>query len=584
MKDVLFAGESEKKIFSTLGYMARNTLSHLFSRTKSLDGAGYGAYKKLKGAYSEPDLTVSIDRVQADPYASPSKLRLILPMKAAGIPQHLVDDATGRVAVADFLARRIQADPHRPRNVHIGDIGQQVLERTHVLVTPDRVEARLLVGLPAKGRRILGRQAAHLLADDLPHIADDCLRHDRFDPADVRALEEHVALLRDQEALRAQLKSRKLVAFVGNGAILPRAAGDSDRPLATNQATTFESPESLSQTFELPSGRTVTGMGIPEGLTVIVGGGYHGKSTLLRALERGIYPHVAGDGREWVISRADVASVRAEDGRPITGDDISPFITNLPTGTDTSHFSTTNASGSTSQAANVVEAHAAGACALLIDEDTSATNFMIRDHLMQRLVPNNKEPITPFVQRVRSLYDATSVSTVLIAGGSGAYLRLADTVIAMDAYRPSEVTARAHDIAREGEAPEKTEEAEDTGEFRHATARRILASGTLSSRKPPKPRGLSTISVDRSDIDLSAVGQLVAPSQTAAIAAALAWLSKNADGQTPLVDLVARLEQQITEKGLAVLTPGRDHPGHLSRPRGAEILAAANRYRELKLA
>ncbi|CAM2733540.1 ABC-ATPase domain-containing protein [Corynebacterium jeikeium] len=564
--------------------MARNTLSDLFSRTKSLDGAGYGAYKKLKGAYSESGLTVSIDRVQADPYASPSKVRLILPTKVASIPQHLVDDATGRVAVADFLARRIQADPNRPRNVHVGDIGQQVLERTHVLVTPDRVEARLLVGLPAKGRRILGRQAAHLLADDLPNLSDDCLRHDRFDPADVQALEDHVALLRDQEALRAQLKSRKLVAFVGNGAILPRAAGDSDRPLAANRATSFESPESLSQTFELPSGRTVTGMGIPEGLTVIVGGGYHGKSTLLRALERGIYPHVSGDGREWVISRADVASVRAEDGRPITGDDISPFITNLPTGTDTSRFSTTNASGSTSQAANVVEAHAAGACALLIDEDTSATNFMIRDRLMQRLVPNNKEPITPFVQRVRSLYDATSVSTVLIAGGSGAYLRLADTVIAMDAYRPSEVTARAHEIALERQTPVDTEDAQEAGEFQHITAERVLARGTLSSRKPPKPRGLSTISVDRSDIDLSAVGQLVAPSQTAAIAAALAWLSKNADGQTPLVDLVARLEQQITEKGLAVLTPGRDHPGHLSRPRGAEILAAANRYRELKLA
>lgn len=584
MKGVRFAGESQKKIFPTLGYMARNTLSDLFSRTKSLDGAGYGAYKKLKGAYSEPGLTVSIDRVQADPYASPSKVRLILPMQAAGIPQYLVDDATGRVAVSDFLARRIQADPNRPRNVHIGDIGQQVLERTHVLVTPDRVEARLLVGLPAKGRRILGHQAAHLLADDLPHIADDCLRHDRFEPADVQALEDHVALLRDQEALRAQLTPRKLVAFVGNGAILPRAAGDSDRPLAANQATAFESPESLSQTFELPSGRTVTGMGIPEGLTVIVGGGYHGKSTLLRALERGVYPHVAGDGREWVISRADVASVRAEDGRPITGDDISPFITNLPTGADTRHFTTTNASGSTSQAANVVEAHAAGASTLLIDEDTSATNFMIRDRLMQRLVPNDKEPITPFVQRVRSLYDATSVSTVLIAGGSGAYLRLADTVIAMDAYRPSEVTARAHDIAREGEATVNTEGMEEAGEFRHITAERVLTRGTLSSRKPPKPRGLSTISVDRSDIDLSAVGQLVAPSQTAAIAAALAWLSKNADGQTPLVDLVARLEQQITEKGLAVLAPGRDHPGHLSRPRGAEILAAANRYRELKLA
>lgn len=565
---------------------AQGTLEELFSRTKNLDSAGYGAYKKLAGAYSEPGLTVSIDHVQADPYASPSKVRLILPMSAAHIPAHLVSDATGRVAVADFLARRIQTERNRPKNVHIGDIGQQVLERTHVLVTPDRVEARLLVGLPAKGRRILGRQAAHLLADDLPALADDCLRYDRFAPADAAALADHVALLRDQEALRAQLKPRKLVAFVGNGAILPRAAGDSDRPLATAQATAFQSPESLTQTFELPSGRTVTGMGIPEGLTVIVGGGYHGKSTLLRALERGVYPHVAGDGREWVISRADVASVRAEDGRPITDTDISPFITNLPTGADTRHFMTTNASGSTSQAANVVEAHASGTSALLIDEDTSATNFMIRDRLMQRLVPNDKEPITPFVQRVRSLYDATSVSTVLIAGGSGAYLRLADTVIAMDAYRPSEVTARAHEIAGDtgdtGDTASTGEPAQN--QFQHATAERVLARGTLNSRKPPKPRGLSTISVDRSDIDLSAVGQLVAPSQTAAIAAALAWLSKNADGQTPLVDLVARLERHITEKGLAVLAPGRDHPGHLSRPRGAEILAAANRYRELKLA
>lgn len=569
--------------------MERNTLSGLFSRTKSLDGAGYGAYKKLKGTYSESGLRVSIDRVQADPYASPSKVRLILPMDAAGIPQQLIDDPVGRVAVADFLARRIQADRSRPKNVHIGDVGQQVLERTHVLVTPDRVEARLLVGLPAKGRRILGRQAAHLLADDLPALADACLCHDRFAAADVEALADHVALLRDQEDLRTQLKPRKLVAFVGNGAILPRAAGDSDRPLATARATAFQSPESLTQTFVLPSGRTVTGMGIPEGLTVIVGGGYHGKSTLLRALERGIYPHIAGDGREWVISRADVASVRAEDGRPITGDDISPFITNLPTGADTRHFTTTNASGSTSQSANVVEAHAAGTSALLIDEDTSATNFMIRDRLMQRLVPNDKEPITPFVQRVRSLYDATSVSTVLIAGGSGAYLRLADTVIAMDAYRPSEVTERAHEIAGEAGDTGNTGGTEGGGEpaqnrFDHVTATRVLARGTLNSRKPPKPRGLSTISVDRSDIDLSAVGQLVAPSQTAAIAAALVWLSKNADGQTPLVDLVARLEHQIIEKGLAVLAPGRDHPGHLSRPRGAEILAAVNRYRDLKLA
>ena len=101
-------------------------------------------------------------------------------------------------------------------------------------------------------------------------------------------------------------------------------------------------------------------MGIRKGITLIVGGGYHGKSTLLKALEAGVYNHIAGDGREFVITDDTAFKLRAEDGRSITGVDISPFIKNLPNKKDTVHFSTEDASGSTSQAANLMEALESG--------------------------------------------------------------------------------------------------------------------------------------------------------------------------------------------------------------------------------
>ncbi|WJY88733.1 putative ATPase of the ABC class [Corynebacterium confusum] len=575
------------------------TLEDLAKACHGIDGAGYGAYKKLAGTYTEPGpdgLTVAIDKVQSDPFAAPSKVRVRVPRAVADLPADVVTDELDKVAVADFLARRIariaaaigggkggkgRKGSGKSNSVSVGFIGQEVLERSAVVVTDEVIEVRLLVGLPAQGRRVLGHRAAGLLAEDLPDAVEEAVVTEEFDPDD---LARHVWLLRDQEALRAQLATRDLVGFVGNGAILPRRAGDSNKPMDADTAAAFIAPEELTHSFELPSGRTVTGMGVPAGLTVIVGGGYHGKSTLLRALERGVYPHVAGDGREWVITRADAVSVRAEDGRPVTDLDISPFITNLPTGADTRRFSTTNASGSTSQAANVVEAAEAGATALLIDEDTSATNFMIRDRLMQELVPGDQEPITPYVARVKALYQDKGISTVLIAGGSGAYLSLADTVIAMDRYQPHEITSRAHEIAA-GSRPHELELA--PGMFEPSG--RALAPGCLKPAaghkgKPQgaKPRGLDTISFAKSDIDLSAVSQLADAPQTAAIALCLEWLGKHNDSR-PVTELVDELLATITAESLTALTPGRAHPGHLSRPRKHEILAAVNRYRRLDI-
>lgn len=595
----------------TQGKQAAEALARTLN---TLDGRSYSAYKQLKGRHQLGDIQLSVDQVQVDPYAPPSKMRILVPADIAGIPTDLTEDRLGLIAVGDFLARRfaeelrrLQPSPKGAPAVSIGTPGQQVLERTSVVITsspadsgttaatghspelahtpkPAAVEARIAVGLPANGRRIRGREAAQILTETLPQVAEQALR---FQNLNEQALREHVTLLRDQEDLRTQLKAAGLIAFVGDGAVLPRRAGNSDLPL--QDAVRFASPESLRATFTLPSGRRVTGMGVPTGVTVIVGGGYHGKSTLLRAIERGVYPHVAGDGREWVIACPDAVTIRAEDERAVTGLDISPFISNLPTGADTASFTTTAASGSTSQAANLMEALEADASTLLIDEDTSATNFMIRDERMQQLIPGHREPITPFVQRVRALYTERGVSTVLVAGGSGAFFEVADQVIALEAYHPQDVTEQAHRIA--GLDVEGTQPGPASGIFNEPSSPRILQTQSLSpkdKRKSARARGRGEIQFGKESIDLTAVSQLVEAAQTQAVAHSLdriaEQLEKSApDGEPALPELVEMICSRLATEGLDWLSPFGGHPGHLAAPRRYEIHAAINRYRRLKL-
>lgn len=560
-----------------------NTEHDLQQSLTALDGRGYASYKQLRGSYSLGSYQLRIDKVQVDPFAPPSLMRLRLPRAEAGIPADLLDDHAGRVATADYLTRAFAAAVRSSKSdsISIGRPGQQVLQRSSVEITEEFIEARFAVELPASGRKALGRKAAQLLTQTLPEVADSALRHSSLDSA---ALRDHVTLLRDQQALRAQLAPAQLVAFVADGSVLPRRSGDSDLPLST-EAIRFNSPESLRVSFDLPSGKRVTGMGVPEGVSVIVGGGYHGKSTLLRAIERGVYPHISGDGREWVITRSEAVSTRAEDGRAVTGVDISAFISGLPSATDTRSFSSTNASGSTSQAANLVEAVEAGASALLIDEDTSATNFMIRDERMRQLIPAQHEPITPFVDRVRPLYTERGVSTVLVAGGSGAFFDVADHVIALQDYHLRDVTAEAHQIARDHRTTTPAASSEET--VFATLAPRVPVPESLRPAKKTKPargRGLETIQYGRETVDLAAVGQLVDPAQTEAIALALDRVAESSEGHRDISSLVDALIQRMDAEGLDSLSSRRGHPGNLARPRRHEIHAAINRFRDLKLA
>lgn len=537
----------------------------------SLDGKNYGVYKSLRGNYRlENDIVLRIDSVQADPYAPPSLMRVIIDHDAAKLPHDVLADRVGHVATADYLTRRFAHLVRDIQAISIGQPCQAVLERTSIKFTGQTIEARITVALPASGRRIRGREAAYLLTSALPKIVRQSLFYEHINGEELAA---HVALLRDQEALRKELASRKLIAFIGNGSILPRQSGDSDIPLEQH-AIPFESPTSLEASFELPSGRTITGMAIPEGITVIVGGGFHGKSTLLRAIERGVYPHIAGDGREWVITRPSATAIRAEDGRAVTGVDISTFINNLPSGADTRQFYTTNASGSTSQAANLMEAVEAGACALLIDEDTAATNFMIRDELMSQLIPANDEPITPFVQRVQPLYESLGVSTILVAGGSSAFFCVADRVIALNKYRPTDVTERAHELAGATKGSSGTP---------IAVEERIPAALHAPGKtKPARALGRTEIRYGKEIIQLSALTQIIDTAQTTAIAHALDAVAEMCDHGT-LRELVSELDREIEERGLDAISPFRGHPGLFARPRTQEIMATVNRYRRLKL-
>ncbi len=562
---------------------------HLESELRRIDRKPYGFYKDIKGWFDFGEFSLNIDYVQPDPFAPPSQAAARVSSEKARIPQDLFDSPIRKLALEDCLTRHFY---RQAREIGRGGRGtghsgrlamdqpsQEVLMRTALVVNSGFVEARFVVGLPARGRTILGKEAREMFFEEIPELVRRTLF---FSALDETVLRKFVDLAEDAEFIRSSLASRRLSAFVGNGSILPRVSGVDDRPLTEGKVIPFTSPPELEVSFDCPHRGKITGMGIPEGVTLIVGGGYHGKSTLLNALEKGVYNHIPGDGREFVISRPDAVKARAEDGRAIENVDISPFIQNLPLGLDTHSFSSRDASGSTSQAANIMEALEAGAGLILVDEDTSATNFMIRDERMQALVAKEKEPITPFIDKVKQLYTDLQVSTVLVMGGSGDYFDVADTVIMMDEYRPRDVSAAAREIARNFSTRRRFEGGEHFGMVKD----RIPLPGGFDPRRGKKEAAISaksihTIAFGSQFIDLSQVEQLVDISQTRAVGDIIYYLLKKyMDGEKSLSSLLDLAEKDLDEKGLDIVCPHLR--GDYARPRRFEVAAAVNRLRTLK--
>ncbi len=547
-----------------------------------IEGKGYRAYKQLAGRYRFDNFCLSVDHVQGDPYALPSRISIQVDGVQHGLPAELWSTRVRQTALEDFLGRAIAGaiGTHvkgRRGTGHSGQIriatsGQQILRRNAVLVEGSSIEARLLLALPADGRSARVSDARAMFFDELPQLVAEGLL---YPGRDLAPLYRQVEQVEDQDYLRNWLVEAQAVAFVADHSLLPRHSGIDDRPLVAG--VPFDSPESLRHKVALPNSGEISGMLIPRGVTLIVGGGFHGKSTLLQALERGVYNHLPGDGRELVVTTATAVKIRAEDHRAICRVDISPFIGTLPGNRSTEDFSTDNASGSTSQAANIIEALECGADCLLIDEDTSATNFMIRDQRMQQLVSSEQEPITPLLHRVRELYEVEGVSCVIVTGGSGDYLAVADRVIMLDNYIPCDVSDRAAQLA--GEPPPR---ASAKGPL-DSDRKRPFDAGRFDSRRSDGKQRIDVREPKLIDygchrIDLNRVEQLVDRGQTEAIGRLLDYSVRQYAGHPDgLIGALQQALQDVEGQGLDILFPWK--VGHLAMPRYYELAAAANRMR-----
>lgn len=569
----------------------------LKEQLRNIDHKSYPLYKSLKGAYSFKNFVFHINHVQGDPFAAPSDVSVTVDLKKAGFPAYALKNALTKDTLADVILREFSKQINqftfkakgsgKSGLLSVSHPGQEVLKRTAAQVDDKEIVIRFSIGFPANGRTINARELDKIIFEYLPVCVEKALYYKNLD---AKRLEEAIALAEDQQAIREQLKEKKLVAFIANGSVLPRENGISAHPM--KHAKVFTSPESLQVSMELPHKGTIYGMGIKQGITLIVGGGYHGKSTLLNALELGIYNHIAGDGREYVIADETALKLRAEDGRCIKNVDISMFINDLPNGMDTHAFSTLDASGSTSQAAGVIEGMESGSRLFLLDEDTSATNFMVRDAFMQRVVSMDHEPITPFLARARELYEKAGISTILVAGSSGAFFHIADTVIQMDQYVPLDITKKAKDLCKEFPISEEKPrpfvlpqshrimEKEKNG----ATKRRDYRSGAIKKDAPErlkvKTMGVEGFSIGKQNVNLHALEQLIDSEQTAALGQLLKYAVENLiDGKRTIAEIADDLEEKLAREGMQFTVGHGTLCGGYAIPRKQEIYACFNRYR-----
>ncbi|AIS57196.1 ABC-ATPase domain-containing protein [Vibrio coralliilyticus] len=544
-------------------------MDQLTATLKKIEKQNYRAYQQIKGQYDFGDYTFFIDYVQADPYASASRVRAVRPWSLTGLQWLRETSEAYQVAARDFIARSFAEFAKQENSVSIALTGQTVMDSTSVLFTDEGIELRFRVNLPAEGRSVLGKKTNNILTFHLPKFIRRATLERELDK---EALVHHCQIVEDQEFIRSKLDEYNLLAFVGNGSVLPRVAGNCDLPM--KDAVALTAPESLQVTIATPNQGEITGLGIRKGITLIVGGGFHGKSTLLNAIERSIYNHIPGDGRERIVTNLNAMKIRAEDGRCVHSLNLSNYINHLPMQRDTEDFTTQDASGSTSQAAWLQESIEAGVQGILIDEDTSATNFMIRDERMQALVSKGDEPITPLVDRIGQLRNELEVSTVIVMGGSGDYLDVADTVIQMHDYQAVDVTEKARQVVKQHPTERNNECESELSTFRprslnRAALQKILADGKFRV----SAKGVDSLRFGKESTDLSALEQLESSSEINAIG----WLWFQLAQLPGWSNNPAKEIQQMLDGDWSKNMPNQ---GDLAKPRTIDAMAALNRMRK----
>lgn len=556
-------------------------LKNLETILKRIDGKSYKTYNDIKGNYKFSDYTLNILRVQGDPYASPSLFSIEIDLKKYRYKKELYDRESRKTAFEDYVLRKI-GDTLRKRkikssrsikgaDISILSPGQEIIKRSSVDIKDDILTFRFYVNLPARGRTILSKEAQNLIFNEVIKMP----RTLKKENINTESLKKHIEVNEKASMIRDEIKKRDIIAFIAEGSILARKSSVDDRPM--NNAVKFSAPETMKITLTLENKEQVTGMGIKKGITTITGGGFHGKTTLLNAIEKGVYNHIPGDGREYVITSYDAVKIRAEDGRTIEKVNISNFIDNLPHKKDTKKFSTENASGSTSQACNIIEALELGADTLLIDEDTSATNFMVRDRKIQELISHDKEPITPFIEKVVSIKKQKDISTIIVVGGLGDYFSVSDKVLMLDEYKVVDVTEKAKEI-----------------DMRYSDSKILVSSDefklnqrVLDSKKTPllfrdkkckiRGRELDELSINRESVDIRSLEQLVENGQVLFIGEVMKKIFTNCK-RTSLKETLDEMEIHLKKDNICEYL--RCDKGNLVFSRKYEVGAAINRLRK----
>ena len=553
----------------------------LYQKIRALNGKNYGLYKSLaEKSWDFGDFVLEFLHVQGDPFAPASRVLLKTSLQKLGYAPVWGSSFERRLALSDFLLRRLSAVvqehfPEKNAPVAIENPGPEMLVRNSLWVDNGDLRVCLQVRLPGEGRKIESEAAAEILTMVLPDLVSASLYNDSSRAAQ---LEAHYGVLADRVEILAELDKRGLCAFVPDGAVLPRASGLSEAPL--KDAVPFVAPPEMAVTLEI-CGREIRGMGIPRGVTVITGGAFHGKSTLLQALTRSVFPHVPGDGREGVVVDETALRVGVEDGRSVRATDLSIFVRDLPGGVSTKDFTALSASGSTSEAANLLEAIEAGSRTFLIDEDSSAVNFLIRDIRVRKLLGDDREPLIPLTDRIRAIAQA-GYSFILVAGACGDYLDLADNIVVMANYKAE--CAKSTKPAESAEANFAPPAPRAFADYMQPLQKSVRPASAVERQVKVKLAGDSLLQIGFLVSDTSRLNTLVDKSQRLGAGFLLLNLLQNAASNADSManDSVSaaagKLCESIRNVGFRNLPQGLSR--EMSLPREVDIACVAFRLRE----
>ena len=555
----------------------------LYQKIRTLNGKNYGLYKSLADKpWDFGDFVLEFIHVQGDPYAPPSRVLLRSKLATLGYAPEWGSGFERRLALSDFLLRRLsglvqEKYSGKDAAVVFDSAGPEMLVRNSLWIDNGELRACLQVRLPGEGRKIQAEAAAEILTMVMPDLVSAGLYYNK---ADEPAMQEHYRVLAERKEILEQLDGHGLCAFVPDGAVLPRASGLSEMPL--ENAVPFNAPDGLAVTLNA-CGREIRGMGIPKGITVITGGAFHGKSTLLQALTRAVYPHVPGDGREGVVVDATALRVGVEDGRSVRGTDLSMF---LPGGISTKDFNTLSASGSTSEAANLLEAMEAGAKTFFIDEDSSAVNFLIRDVRVRKLLGDEREPLIPLTDRIRGLASA-GMNFILVAGACGDYLDIADNIIVMANYKAECARASASANRETGEGADASAEtgkinARPFAAYMQPLQKHVRPASAVERQVKVKLAGYTLLQIGFLVADTSRLVTLVDKQQRLGAGFMLLNMLQNAasntEGDSPADSIAAtaqKLCDTICNVGFRNLPQGMSR--EMSLPRAVDIACVAFR-------